>query len=164
MKTNPKLDLVLERNVDVAPELVWMAWTVPAHLMKWFTPHPWSTVECELDLRPGGVFNTVMQSPEGQKFPNFGCFLEIVPNRKLVWTNALVTDFRPAGPPSPNCPFSFTAMIEIEPSGAGTKYTATVLHHDEASRTQHAEMGFAEGWGAAVDQLVAHMKEVRASR
>ena len=63
MKTNPKLDLVLERNVDVAPELVWMAWTVPAHLMKWFTPHPWITVKCELDLRPGGGFNTMMHTP-----------------------------------------------------------------------------------------------------
>ncbi len=42
-----------------------MAWTVPAHLIKWFTLRPWSTVECEPDLRPGGVFNTVMQSPEG---------------------------------------------------------------------------------------------------
>lgn len=29
---------------------------------------------------------TVMRSPEGQEFPNLGCYLEIVPNQKLVFT------------------------------------------------------------------------------
>ena len=41
---NPRLDLVLERIVDVPRELVWSAWTTPEHLKKWFTPAPWTTV------------------------------------------------------------------------------------------------------------------------
>ena len=49
------------------------AWTTPEHLKKWFTPAPWTTVDCEIDLRPGGIFRTVMRSPEGQEFPNVGC-------------------------------------------------------------------------------------------
>ncbi|MFA7638367.1 MAG: SRPBCC domain-containing protein, partial [Parvibaculum sp.] len=53
-KIDPKLDLVLERVVDVSPRLVWRAWTEPAHLLKWFTPKPWETVDCRIDLRPGG--------------------------------------------------------------------------------------------------------------
>ena len=60
-KIDPKLDLILEREIDVPPELVWRAWTEPQHLMKWFTPAPWKTVECEIDLRPGGIFRTVMR-------------------------------------------------------------------------------------------------------
>jgi uncharacterized protein YndB with AHSA1/START domain len=40
-KLDPKLDLVLERVVDVPPRLVWAAWTRPEHLKKWFTPAPW---------------------------------------------------------------------------------------------------------------------------
>lgn len=52
---NPKLDLVLERFVDVPPRLVWAAWTQPKHVMRWFTPAPWKTVDCEIDLRPGGT-------------------------------------------------------------------------------------------------------------
>jgi uncharacterized protein YndB with AHSA1/START domain len=86
---DPKLDLVLERIVDVSRELVWMAWTPPEHLKKWFTPLPWTTVDCEIDLRPGGIFRTVMRSPEGQEFPSVGCYLEIVNTEKLVWTNVL---------------------------------------------------------------------------
>lgn len=69
MKINPKLDLVLERVIDVSPEAVWDAWTKPELLKQWFTPAPWKTVECSIDLRQGGAFSTTMQSPEGQQFP-----------------------------------------------------------------------------------------------
>ena len=91
-----RLDLVLERIVDVPTELVWIAWTTPEHIKRWFTPAPWTTVDCEIDLRPGGIFRTVMRSPEGQEFPNVGCYLEVIENKKLVWTNALGPGYRPS--------------------------------------------------------------------
>jgi uncharacterized protein YndB with AHSA1/START domain len=160
MMIDPKLDLVLERVVDVSPELVWMAWTQPEHLKKWFTPAPWTTVDCEIDLRPGGVFRTVMRSPEGQDHPNMGCYLEIVPNRKLVWTDALEAGFRPSRQ-DPHLGFRFTAAVILEPHGRGTKYTAIVMHGDEESRNKHDAMGFQTGWGQALEQLVEHMKTVR---
>jgi uncharacterized protein YndB with AHSA1/START domain len=159
MKIDPKLDLVLERIVDVPPEQVWMAWTQPEHLKKWFTPVPWKTVECEIDLRPGGVFRTVMRSPEGEDFPNLGCYLEIVPQRKLVWTDTLEGDFRPTRLEA-RFPFRFTATILLEPHAKGTKYTAVVMHRDEVSQRKHAEMGFHEGWGTVLEQLVAHVKQI----
>ena len=88
--TNREWDLVLERVVDVSPELVFRAWTTPKHLMPWFCPKPYRTVECEIDLKPGGIFFAQMVDPAGNKLPaQPGCYLEIVPNRKLVWTSAL---------------------------------------------------------------------------
>src|SRR5713226_713595 len=90
-----KLDLLLERIVEVPRELVWRAWTTPELVKKWFTPAPWTTVDCEINLRPGGIFRTVMRSPEGQTFPNVGCYLEIVENERLIWTNALAPGYRP---------------------------------------------------------------------
>jgi uncharacterized protein YndB with AHSA1/START domain len=159
MKIDPKLDLVLERTVDVSPELVWMAWTQPEHLKKWFTPAPWTTVDCEIDLRPGGLFRTIMRSPEGQDFPNLGCYLDVVPSRKLVWTDALVAGYRPA-PRDARFPFRMTATLLFEPNGTGgTKYTAIAQHNDEDGRQKHEEMGFSQGWGKALDQLVAHVKK-----
>jgi uncharacterized protein YndB with AHSA1/START domain len=149
---NPATDLVLERVVDVPPELVYEAWTTPEHIVHWFTPAPWKTVACELDLRPGGKFNSVMLSPEGQQFPNFGCVLEVVPNRKLVFTDTLTEGYRPSANPF------MTATVEIIPEGAGTRYRATAVHKDEETRKKHEDMGFHEGWGAALDQLVEYAK------
>jgi uncharacterized protein YndB with AHSA1/START domain len=160
---DPQLDLVFERIADVAPELVWAAWTTPEHIKHWFTPAPWQTVDCEIDLRPGGIFRTVMRSPEGKDFPNAGCYLEVVRNERLVWTNALDPGFRPSKPSAAELPdcgvFFFTAVIALEPHGSGTKYTALVMHGDAEGRKKHEEMGFHDGWGKALDQLVAYMKK-----
>ncbi len=123
-------------------------------LSKWFTPAPWTVVDCEIDLRPGGIFRTVMRSPEGQEFPNVGCYLEVVPNERLVWTDALLPGYRPAENPF------FTAIVTLEARGTRTRYTATAIHRDEASRKRHEEMGFHTGWGKALDQLVAHARQM----
>jgi len=159
-----RLDLTFERIVDVPKELVWRAWTQPQQLKQWFTPAPWTTIDCEIDLRPGGIFRTVMRSPEGQEFPNVGCYLEVRENEKLVWTNALTPGFRPAPTPASKgegtVPFFFTASIQLAAQGSGTRYTATVIHADEAGCKKHAEMGFHEGWGKALDQLVALAKKM----
>jgi uncharacterized protein YndB with AHSA1/START domain len=156
---DPRFDLRLERQADVSPDLVWRAWTTPRYLQQWFTPAPWKTVECEIDLRPGGIFRTVMRSPEGQDFPNAGCYLDIVESRRLVWTNALAPGFRPSSPPATGAGHMewlvFTAVISLSARGTGTLYTAQVLHSDEASCQRHAAMGFNDGWGKAFDQLLA---------
>jgi uncharacterized protein YndB with AHSA1/START domain len=157
IQLDPQLDLVLERTVDVPSDLVWAAWTEPEHIKKWFTPAPWSTVDARVDLRPGGVFYTVMRSPEGQEFPNTGCILEVVPGRRLVWTTVMTAGFRPAlGRTGPGgAPLDFTAVIALEPDGRRTRYTATVIHGNEEDRKKHEQMGFHNGWGAALDQLVS---------
>lgn len=155
---DPALDLLLERVTDVPKELVWAAWTTPDHIKKWFTPAPWKTVDCEIDLRPGGIFRTVMCSPEGELFPNAGCFLEIVENQKLVWTSAPAPGYRPVHTAGDGLGLAFTAVISMEAHGSGTKYSALVIHADPESRKKHEDMGFHSGWGKAFDQLVALVK------
>lgn len=151
---NPKLDLVLERVVDVPRELVWKAWTTPEHVAKWFTPKPWYISDCEIDLRPGGIFRTVMNGPDGEQSINHCCYLEIVPNERLVWTDAVLPGYRPA-----ESPF-LTAIITLEAQGNGTKYTAMAMHRDEETQKRHEEMGFYDGWGTVLDQLVAYVKTI----
>lgn len=158
MKQNidPKLDLVLERHADVPPALVWKAWTKPEHLSKWFAPSPWTIEKCEIDLRPGGQLKFVMKSPEGQLFPNIGCYLEVVPNERLVWTDALLPGYRPAPEPF------FTAAVLLEPDGkGGTNYTAIAFHRDEDGRKKHEAMGFHEGWGQVYTQLIEFIKTAK---
>jgi uncharacterized protein YndB with AHSA1/START domain len=153
---DPKLDLVLERHADVSPAQVWKAWTTPEHLVKWFAPRPWTITECEIDLRPGGQIRFVMRSPEGKLYPNVGCYLEVVPNQRLVWTDALLPGYRPAPEPF------FTAVVLFDSDGkGGTKYTAIAIHGKEETRKKHEAMGFHEGWAQVWDQLVEHVKAMR---
>jgi uncharacterized protein YndB with AHSA1/START domain len=117
-------------------------------------PRPYETPEVEVDLRPGGIFLTVMRSPDGQEMPGTGCVLEVVPDERFVWTGALGPGFRPQASEMP-----FTAIIELEPTpSGGTRYRAIAVHQSEEHSRTHAEMGFVEGWGTCLDQLVEVVK------
>lgn len=161
---DPAYDLLLERYVDAKPAQVWAAWTEPQRLMKWFCPRPWQTVECDIDLRPGGIFRTVMQSPEGERLPqNLACYLDVVPNERLVWTTALEPGYRPAAldDPDSGCHnLEFTTIITLQAEGKGTRYRVEVRHRDSETRRKHAEMGFDEGWGIAADQMAEEARAV----
>lgn len=153
---NPELDLYFERQVDVPPELLFMAWTTPEHLMRWFCPAPWKTTACRIDLKPGGEFFTVMEGPNGERHASAGCYLEIVENERIVWTDALLPGFRPSGKPF------MTGGVVMEPDGqGGTRYRAFARHADPATCKQHRDMGFEEGWSAVLEQLVAILRAER---
>jgi uncharacterized protein YndB with AHSA1/START domain len=157
IEPDPATDLVLpERSLDVSPAAVWDAWTDPEKLKQWFAPAPWTIAEARIDLRPGGAFHTTMASPEGETYPSTGCILEVVEARRLTFTSALGPDFRPAEIAEGD--FGFTAVIDIEPDGDGCRYRALALHDGAAAKAQHEGMGFLEGWGLVLDQMVAFVK------
>lgn len=149
------LDLELVRDVPVSPSAVFEAWTDPDSLKQWFAPRPYSIALCEVDLRPGGGFRTVMNDPDGeQMMDGTSCYIEVVPNERLVWTSALTAGYRPQGSDMP-----FTAILEFRANGSGgCQYRAVAVHADAAGAKQHAEMGFHDGWGTVVDQLVQHIQ------
>jgi uncharacterized protein YndB with AHSA1/START domain len=120
--------------------------------MKWFCPRPWKVTECRIDLKAGGEFYNVMEGPNGEKMQNDGCYLEVIPNQKLVWTGMMTKAFRPAAPK--HLGFSFVATISISKNEKGTMYKAILAHADEDGRKKHEQMGFHVGWGIAFDQLV----------
>ena len=160
-KPDAKLDLKLERIIDLPPRLVWKAWTTPELLKAWFCPAPWKTVECEIDLRPGGKFYTVMCSPEGEEHSTNGCYLEVVENERLVWTDAFGPGYRPSFKPNDCINGFFTAAVLLEAHETGTRYTVVAVHGDEKTRKSHEERGFYDGWGKALDQLVSHVKSLK---
>lgn len=142
-------DLVLTRIIDAPREKVYRAWTDPELLKQWFAPAPITTSVAELDVRPGGSNRIVMRDPQGKEFPGRGVYLEVVPNERLVFTDA----YTEAWKPSPK-PF-MTVILTFEDEGGKTRYTARVRHWTAADRKAHEEMGFHQGWGKCTDQLAA---------
>jgi uncharacterized protein YndB with AHSA1/START domain len=76
----------------------------------------------------------------------------VVPERRLVFTDTLLPGYRPAPKPF------FTAVLELSPTATGTRYRAIAIHGAEETRKQHEEMGFFDGWGTVIDQMVAAIK------
>ena len=147
---DPARDLVLDREIDVPAAALWACWTRPALLERWFCPLPWRATEFVVELRPGGRFASVFRGPAGESVPNAGCFLDILPERRLAWTDAMTEGFRPAAAPF------MTGIVTFDTiAGGGTRYRAVALHADAQARARHEAMGFHEGWGKATDQLAA---------
>jgi len=146
---NPKTDLVLERFIDAPRRLIWEALTKPEHLKEWYMPKPWGAVSnCELDVRPGGIFSIDIATGDGQEVANLGCFLEVVPMERLVWTSMLFPGYRPAVFDD----IPITAIVTMETVGTGTRYVFTALHRNEVNVEANNTSGWLEGTEIAVDQ------------
>lgn len=149
---NPKTDFVIERFIDAPRQLVWEALTKPEHLKQWYMPKAWGRVSrAEMDVRPGGIFSIDIANGEGGEFPNLGCFVEVVPAERLVWTSMLFPGYRPAVFDD----IPITAIVTMEAAGTGTRYVFAALHRDEADFETNKASGWQEGTEIAVDQFVA---------
>ena len=142
-------ELVLTRLIDAPREKLFRAWTDPALLKQWFAPLPYTTPVAELDVRPGGSNLIVMRGPDGKDMPNRGVYLEVVPNERLVFTDAFSKAWEPSAKPF------MTVILTFEDEGGKTRYTARVRHWTVADREAHEKMGFHQGWGICANQLAA---------
>lgn len=151
MTTSPSTDreLVLTRLIDAPRETLYRCWTEPALMKQWFAPKPYETPVVEVDVRSGGANLIVMRGPDGQDMPNRGIYLEVVPNERLVLTDAFTEAWQPSAKPF------MTAILTFEPQGDKTLYTARVRHWTVEDREAHEKMGFHQGWGICTDQLAA---------
>jgi uncharacterized protein YndB with AHSA1/START domain len=141
-------DLVISRIVRAPRAALWRAWSDPDLLKEWWCPRPWTTQVRAFDMRPGGDFHTYMRGPDGGESDNPGCFLEVVPQSRIVFSSMLTGGWRP------NTPWlGFTAIITMSDEGEGSRYIATVMHPDKATRDRHEEMGFFDGWATCIQQL-----------
>ena len=140
-------DLIFTRIINAPREKVYKAWTDPELLKRWFAPLPYTTPVAELDVRPGGANLIVMRGPDGKDMPNRGVYLEVVPNQRLVFTDAYVKAWQPSDKPF------MTVILTFEDEGGKTRYTARVRHWTAADREAHEKMGFYQGWGLCADQL-----------
>ena len=155
---NPKLDFAIERFIDAPARLVWEALTKPEHLKEWYMPKRWGRVSrTEMDVRPGGIFSIDIAVADGPDAPNLGCFLDVVPMERLVWTSMLFPGYRPAVFDD----IPITAIVTMETVETGTRYVFTALHRDEADFEKNKALGWQEGTEIAVDQFVAHVKSMK---
>jgi uncharacterized protein YndB with AHSA1/START domain len=145
--TTAEHELVITRLIDVPRQKLFRCWIEPALIVQWFTPPPWKAVAAEVDPRAGGASLITMQGPDGTLILNRGLYLEVVPNERLVFTDAYTSAWVPSAKPF------FTGILSFEDEAGQTRYTARARHWTTEDCASHEQMGFHEGWGIATDQL-----------
>jgi uncharacterized protein YndB with AHSA1/START domain len=81
-------ELTVSRVIDAPRPLVFKAWTDPVQVARWWGPKGFVTVECEMDIRPGGAFRQVMRSPQGTDHRKRGVYRDIAEPERIVFTFA----------------------------------------------------------------------------
>lgn len=147
MDLDPETDLSFTRVLAAPRRVIWDCWTMPAHIPHFFIPAPHKVTAVDIDLRVGGRFNTVFEV-EGHVMDNKGVYLEVVPQEKLVFTDAYTEGWKPAPEP-----FMTAILLLADAPEGGTVYTAIARHRTPAARQSHEEMGFHDGWGTVATQL-----------
>lgn len=146
--SHPELDLTVSRIIKAKRAAVWKAWSEPESFERWWVPAPEICRVQEMDLRPGGSFRTEISQDAREFGPHItGCFLAVDDLERIVFTDALVSGWRPSEA-------SFvTAVITMKDHPEGTEYTATAMHRNLADRNEHERLGFHDGWGTVTRQL-----------
>jgi uncharacterized protein YndB with AHSA1/START domain len=79
--------ILITREFDAPKHLVYMAYTTPELVKRWWNAKRGEVTICEIDLRVGGRWRYVMIADEGGFEVGFhGEYREIVPNERLVST------------------------------------------------------------------------------
>jgi uncharacterized protein YndB with AHSA1/START domain len=141
-------ELMITRLIPLSRDRLYRCWTEPELLKQWFCPKPWAVAAAEMDVRPGGRSQVQMRGPNGETSDGDGVYLEVVPNERLVFTDAYTAGWQPSAKPF------MTGIVTFEDEGGQTRYTARARHWSAEDREAHEKMGFHPGWNAATDQLV----------
>jgi uncharacterized protein YndB with AHSA1/START domain len=135
-------EIVLTRVFDAPRHLVFEAFTKPELLKRWFGPHGWSLVVCEIDLQVGGAWRFVLRGPDGTDMGMSGVYREIVPGERSVHTEAF--DDYPGD--------SVVTTVLTEHDGR-TTLTATVLYESQEIRDAVVKSGMEHGAAESYDRL-----------
>ena len=82
-------EVVVTGTFDAPARLVFEAWTNPKLFKEWWVPRSMGMRlrSCELDVRTGGKYRLVFGDDTANPVAFFGKYLDVVPNKRIVWTN-----------------------------------------------------------------------------
>ena len=153
-------DFIISREFDAPRELVWRAWTEPAHLARWWGPRLMSTPVCEVEARPGGAYRIVMRGPDGTDYPIRGTFLEVTPPARLVMTMDCTEHpaawhqmVKPGSQPGENPAGILHTTATFEEIGRKTVLTIQTRFNSPAIAAAMKHMGMNDGWSQSLDRL-----------
>lgn len=148
-------DIVLTRSFAAPRDLVFRALTEPALLVRWYGARGWNLVECEIDLRVGGVRRLISQGPRGERLGQHGMHQEVSPPERLVYTEVFDDQSYPGE--------SLITQVLTERAGR-TTLTSTVRYASREARDIVLRYPMARGVAEGYERLDAVLAEIRTTR
>ena len=138
--------ILITREFDAPKHLVWKAWTTPELVERWWAGERGKVTHVEIDLRVGGRWRYVMVADGGFEVAFHGEYHELVPNERMVSTEAY------EGLPDADANASLNTMTLSEENGR-TKLEVLVEHKTKEHRDGHINSGMEGGMQEAMDRL-----------
>ena len=136
-------ELLITREFDAEPHLVYRAWTTPELVARWWHADRGSVTSIDIDLRVGGRWRYVMVATGGFEVAFHGEYREIEPDQRLVSTEVY------EGAPD-NEALTTTTFTDL---GGRTRVEILVRHSSKQARDMHLESGMEDGLQRALELL-----------
>jgi uncharacterized protein YndB with AHSA1/START domain len=142
-------ELTVSRVIDAPRPLVFKAWTDAAQVARWWGPKGFTTVEYEMDVRPGGAYRLVMRSPEGTDHRKRGTYREIVEPERIIFTFAWEEPDGRLGP-------ELLVTVTFDALDARTRLTL----HQSGFDTVESRDSHTSGWTSCLERFGEYMTTV----
>jgi uncharacterized protein YndB with AHSA1/START domain len=138
--------ILITREFDAPKELVYKAWTTPDLVKRWWHANRGEVTISEIDLRVGGTWRYVAVADGGFEVAFHGEYREIVPNERIVSTEAY------EGVPDPDANATLNTLTLTEADG---RTTVTILVQAPSREVRDAiiDSGMEAGMQDAMDLL-----------
>lgn len=145
-----KPNVTMKRVFDAPRRLVWEAMTRPEYVKRWYGPHGFQVVSCEIDLRVGGSYRIVQRAPDGSEFGFKGVHKEVIAPEKVVYTWIFE--------PMPDKEALVTGLYEE--SGGKTTLTSVTAFANMEDRDGYLATGALEGASQTYERLDEVIKSI----
>jgi uncharacterized protein YndB with AHSA1/START domain len=143
--------ILITRDFDAPPELVYRAWTTPELVARWWTAKRGEATVVEIDLRVGGRWRYVMTMPDGFEVAFHGEYREIVPNQRIVSTEVYEGATAEQGYPDAEA----VNTVSFAEANGGTRLTILVVHPSQTVRDAVIASRMEDGLQDALELLEA---------
>jgi uncharacterized protein YndB with AHSA1/START domain len=141
-------EIVSTRTFDAPRERVFVAFSDPRRLARWWGPNGFTNTVHEFDLRPGGAWRFTMHGPDGASYANESVFVDVVKPERIVFRHV-----------STDHPYEM--VISLEEQGGATTVTWRMRHATASDRARF-EPFVLEGNEQNFDRLAAELARMAA--
>lgn len=146
-------EILITREFDAPAELVFEVWTNPEHVKSWWAGPEDNWLVCEIDLREGGHWRYVVESPGRGVFGWHGDYRTIERPRRMTSTEVF------EGYPDAVATDNLTLVEE----GGVTTMTVLVQHTSKENRDGHINAGMEGGLQLALNRVDEILEELQTS-